>query len=95
MDKAITLRLKPDIAAGLESLATAQGLSVEEYVVQCVERELSINTSEAAPPGEDGMVWENGLFVYRTGKPLPSHIVADAIRRSRDERSERVLGDLS
>jgi hypothetical protein len=37
------------------------------------------------------MVWENGLLVYRTGKPLPSHVVDDAILRSREERSLQIL----
>jgi hypothetical protein len=30
------------------------------------------------------MVRENGLLVYRTGKPLPVQAVDDAIRRSRE-----------
>lgn len=56
-----------------------------------VEGEFSTSAPEGTTSGEDGMVWENGLFVYRTGKPLPSHIVDAAVRRSRDERSKRLL----
>ena len=41
-----------------------------------------------------GMVEENGLLVYRTGKPLPAQVVDDAIRRSREERSSHLLGNL-
>ncbi|HEY6248984.1 MAG TPA: hypothetical protein VI685_03430 [Candidatus Angelobacter sp.] len=91
----MTLHLKPEIAAALEALANAQGISVEDYLQQLVERELPVKDMDAAPSGDDGMVWENGLFVYRTGKPLPSHIITDAVRRSRDKRSEHILGDLS
>jgi len=39
------------------------------------------------------MFWENGPFVYRTGGPLPAHVVDDAIRRSREERAQHILGD--
>ncbi|HLJ25960.1 MAG TPA: hypothetical protein VKY85_04565 [Candidatus Angelobacter sp.] len=91
----MTLHLRPEIAAGLEALANAQGLSVEDYLKQLVERELPIRAPEAPLSEGDGMVWENGLFVYRTGKPLLTHIINDAIRHSRDERSERILDDLS
>jgi hypothetical protein len=94
-EKAITLHLRPDLASGLESLAGAQGFSVEQYLLQLVEQELSLAAPEAASSGETGMVWENGLFVYRTGKPLPVNIIADAVRRSRDERLERIMDDPS
>ena len=45
----MTLHLRPEIAARLETLANAQGLSVEDYLKQLVERELSLNTPETAP----------------------------------------------
>ena len=89
--KAMTLHLTEETAAGLTALAGAHGLSVEDYVKQLVERELPVEVS-AAPREGSGMVWENGLFVYRTGNPLPGRIVDNAIRRSRDERAQHVLG---
>ena len=91
----MTLHLKSDLAAGLEALAAAQGLSVEDYLGQLVQRELPATPAEPAPFEGSGMVWENGLLVYRTGKPLPAHVVDDAIRRSREERSQRLIGDAS
>ena len=91
----MTLNLKSDVAAALESLAAAQGLSVEDYLQQVVERELPAVTSEPAPLEGSGMVSENGLLVYRAGKPLPTQVVDEAIRRSREERSKRILGNLS
>jgi len=90
----MTLNLKSDVAAALESLAAAQGLSVEEYLQQLVERELPAVTSEPAPLEGSGMVSENGLLVYSTGKPLPARVVDEAMRRSREERSKRILGNL-
>ena len=67
----MTLNLKSDVGAALESLAAAQGLSVEDYLQQLVERELPAGTSEPAPWEGSGMVAENGLLVYRPGRPLP------------------------
>ena len=91
----MTLHLKSDVAAGLETLAAAQGLSVEEYLQQLVTRELPVAASEPAPSQGSGMVSENGLLVYRTGNPLPTSVVDDAIRRSREERTRQILGNLS
>jgi hypothetical protein len=89
------LNLKPEIAAGLQALANAQGLSVEEYIKQLVEKELSLADLETEKCEDDGMVWEDGLFVYRTGRPLPPHIIGNAVRHLREERMERILSDLS
>jgi hypothetical protein len=91
----MTLNLKSDVAAALESLAAAQGISVEAYLQQLVERELPTVTAGPAPWEGGGMVAENGLLVYRTGKPLPTRVVDEAIRRSREERSKRILGSLT
>jgi hypothetical protein len=91
----MTLNLKSDVAAALEGLAAAQGLSVEDYLQQLVERELPAVTSEPAPSEGSGMVSENGLLVYSTGKPLPAQVVDEVIRRSREERAKRILGNLS
>jgi hypothetical protein len=91
----MTLQLKSEVAAGLETLAAAQGLSVEEYLQQLVTRELSVAPAEPVTSQGSGMVSENGLLVYRTGNPLPAQVVDDAIRRSREERSRHILGNLA
>jgi hypothetical protein len=91
----MTLHLRPDVAAQLEALAAAQGLSVDDYLQQLVERELPATAAEPVASEGSGMVWENGLLVYRTGKPLPIHVVDDAIRRSRERRARHIVGNLS
>jgi len=91
----MTLHLRPEIAAGLEALASAQGLSVEDYLQQLVERELPAKADDVARSEGTGMVWESGLFVYRTGRPLPRRVVDDAIRQTREQRAQRILGSLS
>ena len=67
----MTLDLKPEIAAALAALASAQGLSVEDYLEQLVKKELPLQPEDAARQEGSGMVRENGLYVYRTGRPLP------------------------
>ncbi len=87
----MTLDVKPEIAAALEALASAQGLSVEGYLEQLVEKELPFKREGVTPSEGSGMVWEDGLFVYRTGKPLPLRVVDDAIRQVREERAQHIL----
>lgn len=88
----MTLDVRPEIAAALEALASAQGLSVEDYLEQLVEKELPLKQEAPARSEGSGMVWENGLFVYRTGRPLPQRVVDDAIRQVREERAQHILG---
>ena len=88
----MTLDVKPEIAAALEALASAQGLSVEDCLEQLVENQLPLKLEDATRSEGSGMVWENGLFVYRTGRPLRLHVVDDAIRQVREERAQHILG---
>lgn len=67
----VTLHLKPELEAALLAQVQAAGLTLEDYLQQLVEKELSAEAIEAGPPEGSGMVWENGLLVYRTGMPLP------------------------
>jgi hypothetical protein len=88
----MTLDVRPEIAAALEALASANGLSVEDYLEQLVEKELPVKLEDGARSEGSGMVWENGLFVYRTGRPLPLRVVDDAIHQAREERAQHILG---
>jgi|HubBroStandDraft_1064217.scaffolds.fasta_scaffold49433_2 hypothetical protein len=92
----MTLHLRPETQAKLAAIAAAHGLSADDYLEVLVERELIIESSEALPKeSASGMVVEeSGLRVYRTGKPIPVSLVDSAIRRSREERSRQILGDL-
>ena len=57
-----------------------------------MEKELPVNPEDGTGSEGGSMVWENGLFVYRTGRPLPLRVVDDAIRQVREERAQHVLG---
>lgn len=92
----MTLHLRPEIADGLTAIAASRGLTVEEYLQQLVERELLSDTPVNSPPAEgSGMVWENGLFIYGAGTALPDAFIDNAIRRSREDRSQYLLGNHS
>ena len=92
----MTLNLTSNIAAGLTAIAAARGLSVEEYLRGIVEHELAATHADEIPAEEgSGMVLENGLLIYGAGTALPATVIDDAIRRSREERSQHVLGNLS
>lgn len=87
----MTLDVKPEIAAALQSLASAKGLSVEAYLEYVVQKESSL-AEENSPAAEgSGMVWENGLFVYRNGEPLPSEQVDKVLREVREEGARRIF----
>jgi len=88
----MTLDLKPEIAAALELLASDKVLSVEDYLEELVEKELPLKPDDPTRSEGSGMVLENGILVYRTGRPLPLRAIDDAIRQVRDERARHILG---
>jgi len=88
----MTLDLRPEIADALVALAHANGLSAEDYLEQLVKNKLPLTLEEATRSEGSGMVWESGLFVYRTGRPLPLRVVDDAIRQVHEERAQHILG---
>jgi hypothetical protein len=91
----MNLDLRPEIAQGLETLASAQGISVEDYLQRLVARELPPVISEPASSNESGMVWEDGLFIYGAGTPLPAGFLDNALRISREERLQHISGHRS
>ena len=88
----MTLDLKPETAAALQALASAKGLSVEDYLEQLVERELPLKLEDPAHSEDSGLVRENGVLVYRTGRPLRWRVIEDTIRQVREERARHILG---
>jgi methionine salvage enolase-phosphatase E1 len=86
----MALQIKPETAAALEALASAKGLSVADFLEQIVNRESQQQPDDSACSEQTGMVWENGLYVYRTGRPLPMHVIDDAVRKVREERTKHI-----
>jgi hypothetical protein len=51
-------------------------MTLEGYLESLIEWDVSIEAEQsvdAEESDESGMVWEDGLLVYRTGRPLPAH----------------------
>jgi hypothetical protein len=89
----MSITLTPDQQRVIEEAISA-GLvgSVDEFIETAAK---ALPHPDPAPSEHaSGMVEENGLLVYRTGNPLPTRVVDDAIRRSREERSLHLLGNL-
>jgi hypothetical protein len=88
------LELEPDVVAGLTALADAHGLSVEDYLKDLIETELTAATPVRRQAVDDasGMIWEDGLFIYGAGTALSAGFLANVLRRSREERSQHLLG---
>jgi len=58
----VTLNLKPELEAGLLAQAQATGLTLEEYLQQLVEKELSTEAIEAVPvKKEPSIFWAISL----------------------------------
>ena len=90
----MSVHLRPETEARLTALAAASGVSVDDYLAALVEREAPRDELVPSSETESGMIWENGLHVYRTGKPLPLELVNDTVRRTRDERMMHIIGNL-
>jgi hypothetical protein len=80
----MALHLKPETEARLEAHAAAVGMSVDEYLEALVKK---------LPPEHEETVFsdgqfqkEHGLWVYRTGEPMPASLVDDTMDALRRER---------
>lgn len=87
----VTLNIKPEFEVGLVARAAAAGVSLEEYIEQLIEKEIPAEVA-CEEDEKSGMVWEDGLLVYGAGSPLPPGFLDRAVERSREERSQAILG---
>lgn len=89
----MTLNLTSDVAADLETLASVRGLSVEECLREMVQHELAVTGGgEPVDDSVSGMILEDGVLIYGAGTALPKEVIDQAIRRSRANRDQHVLG---
>jgi hypothetical protein len=88
----VTLNLKPEVEAGLSAHAQATGMTLEDYLQRLVEKDLFADTVEGGSAEGSGMVWEDGLLIYGAGTTLPAGFIDNALGRSREERSQHLLG---
>jgi hypothetical protein len=86
----VTLNFSPEVEAGLSARAQAAGSTIEEYLQRLVQNALPDKTNEFGRVEGSGMVWEDGLLIYGAGTSLPEGVVDNAVRRSREERSQHI-----
>jgi hypothetical protein len=91
---AMSVQLKPETEARLTALAAATGVSVDDYLAALVEKE---GSPPPSPPESSGTQFqkEHGIWVYRTGVPMPCSLVDDTLEAIRRQREERSFGNLT
>jgi hypothetical protein len=73
----VTIDLRPEIEAGLESLAAEQGLSLAQYVRRVLEGQLPGHGQTMLSPGERAAAWRESVM----GSPLTPPLSDEAISR--------------
>jgi hypothetical protein len=77
----MTWHLRPEIAARLESLANAHGLSVENYLKQLVERESSLNAPRVPARRLSAEEWAHQFEKWADSFPETPPIPDEALTR--------------
>ena len=90
----MTLHLRPETEARLTAQAGAMGMSVEDYLEALVERELPTDPQEAPVVSDSQFQKEHGIWVYRTGQPMPLSLLDDTLEEVRLEREASLLGNI-
>jgi hypothetical protein len=90
----MTPRLRPETEAKLAAHTAELGVSISDYLESLVERELLETSAEDAFLGPIQFQKEHGIWVYRTGDPMPVGLVDDTLDAMRREREARVLGNI-
>lgn len=72
----VTLKLKPDVEAGLMSQARARGMSLEEYLLAMVEEAALVKTQEAASAESRAATYEAWSAGHRATALLSDYAVS-------------------
>ena len=90
----MTLHLRPEIEAKLNAAAAAHGISADAYLETLVERELSEASLNETVAGRIQFQREHGIWVYRTGDPMPPSLAEDTLDAIRRERETSIFGNV-
>lgn len=72
----VTLKLTPEIAAGLQSQARANGMTLEEYLLSLVEGAALRNTRSAFSVEQRAAAFEAWSAAHRPTPPLSDYAVS-------------------
>ena len=89
----MTLNLRPETEAKLNAVAAARGLSADDYIEALVEKELSGASLDEGFSGRNQFQKEHGVWVYRTGDPMPPSLVEETLDALRRERETGIFGN--
>jgi hypothetical protein len=90
----MSVHLRPETEARLVALAAASGVSVDDYLAALVERETPGNEPTSPPEFSDTQFQkEEGIWVYRTGVPMPPSLVEETLQAIRRQREDHSFGN--
>lgn len=72
----VTLKLKPEVEAGLLAQAQANGMTLEEYLLSMVEGVALSMTPKPLPPEERAAAFESWAASHRLTPPLSDHAIS-------------------
>ncbi len=91
----MTVHLRPETQARLTAQAAALDMSVDAYLEALVEKELAPIRSEPEAVSGSQFQREHGIWVYRTGDPMPLTLAEDTLDALRREREASLIGNIS
>jgi len=81
----VTIRLKPEVEAGLLAQAQATGMTLEDYLLSMVEGAVLLTSQKTSTPEERAVAFEAWAANHRPTPPLPDQAVGrEAMHEGRD-----------
>jgi hypothetical protein len=90
----MTLHLSPETEAKLTAIAAAHGVSADAYLEMLVEKELSEASLDERVSDQSQFQKGHGIWVYRTGDPMPPSLVEDTLDAIWRERETSIFGNV-
>jgi plasmid stability protein len=90
----LTIDLPEEQQAVLAARAREHGISAEEYARQVLAHDLEEPETSLPAVGAAQFEKEHGVWVYRTGVPMPSSLVEDTLQNMRRQREESFFGNV-
>jgi len=90
----MTVHLRPETQARLAAEAAALGMSVDAYLEALVEKQLPPTGPEQEPVTGSQFQKEHGVWVYRTGEPMPLALADETLDALRREHEAGLIGNI-
>ena len=90
----MNIHLRPETQARLAAEAAAVGMSVDAYLEDLVEKQLPPSRPEPKPVTGSQFQKEHGIWVYRTGDPMPPTLADETLDALRREREASLIGNI-